>query len=127
MHELMPANISQQSSVNHHPSGPDRGADEVSASNDRQPVADSHISEIERLAGYFVPISDIATILQIEPMRLRDLIADPESPESMAYRRGKAMAKVKIRAQEMELAGCGSPLGLQSVRENLLTMEKDED
>lgn len=121
MHELLPT------SVNHHPvntgqqpANPNCGANEVCASA-------NPISEIERLAGFFVPISDIAVILEMDPMELRDRIADPETPESIAYRRGKAMAKVKIRAQEMELAGCGSPLGLQSVRENLLKMENDED
>ena len=84
-------------------------------------------SEIERLAGYFVPISDIATILGISPIELRDKIADQDSEESLAYRRGKAKAKVALKAQEMELARVGSPLGMQSVRENLLLMESDED
>lgn len=121
MHELLPTSVNRMSSatdcqtVNH---------GQQQANND---CGANEISEIERLAGFFVPISDIAVILEMDPMALRDRIADPESPESIAYRRGKAMAKVKIRAQEMELAGCGSPLGLQSVRENLLTMESDED
>lgn len=121
MHELLPTSVNHQpSSTYQQPANPDCGTNEVSAST-------NPISEIERLAGFFVPISDIAVILEMDPMELRDRIADPETPESIAYRRGKAMAKVKIRAQEMELAGCGSPLGLQSVRENLLTMENDED
>ena len=84
-------------------------------------------AEIERLAGYFVPVSDIAVVLDIPPALLRDRLADPESPEALAYRRGKAKAKIALKAQEMELAKVGSPLGLQSVRENLLAMEHDED
>ena len=106
MHEIMPTNItSQPSTLNTQP---------------------STVEEIERLAGYFVPISDIAVILDINPVELRDRIADQSTPESIAYQRGKAKAKVRIRAQEMELAGVGSPQGLQSVRENLVLMESDE-
>lgn len=87
----------------------------------------SVISEIERLAGYFVTISDIATVLELDPMWLRERIADTQSPEAMAYLRGKAKARIMIKAQEMELAKVGSPLGMQSVRENLITMEQDEE
>lgn len=87
----------------------------------------NYLEEIERLAGYFVPISDIAVILGINESDLRDLIADPSSRESLAYRRGKAKSKVAIKAQEMEFAKTGSPFGMQSVRENLILMENEED
>lgn len=136
MHELMPVN--KFSKTNHDSRhinpAPDCGVTEGSAyqtegstitKGSKAPA--SLESEIQRLAALFVPISDIAVILELDPMELRERIADPDSPESIAYRRGKAMAKVRIRAQEMELAACGSPLGLQSVRDNLLTMENDED
>ena len=86
-----------------------------------------YCEEIERLAGYFVPVSDIATVLELHPGELRARLADESHPWSLAYRRGKAKAKVALRAQEMELARVGSPLGMQSVRENLLTMETDEE
>lgn len=82
---------------------------------------------IERLAGYFVPIADIAVMIDVDVNELRMLIADTSSPESVAYNRGKVAAKVAIKAQEMELAKIGSPLGIQSVRENLLIMDRDED
>lgn len=89
--------------------------------------AQSLEQQIERLASIFVPLSDIATVLDIDPIQLREQVADPTSSLSVAYRRGKAKAKVAIRAQEMELARIGSPLGMQSVRENILSMEADED
>lgn len=85
------------------------------------------INEIERLAGYFVPVSDMATVLQVNPNILRLKIADPDSPEGAAYARGKAKARIALKAQEMELAKVGSPLAMQAVRENLITMESDED
>ena len=91
------------------------------------PTYPSIEQQIERLASIFVPLSDIATVLDIDPIQLREQVADPTSSLSVAYRRGKAKAKVAIRAQEMELARIGSPLGMQSVRENLLSMEADED
>lgn len=82
---------------------------------------------IERLAGCFVTISEMAETLDMNPTELRELIADQDTPESRAYRKGKAKAKVAMKATEMELAKVGSPLGMQSVRENLLLMENDED
>ena len=91
------------------------------------PEADPTISGIERLAGYFVTITEIATVLGLNPTELRDRIADPDTAESLAYRRGKAKAKIELKAKEMELAAVGSPLAMQSVRENLLIMEADED
>lgn len=112
MHEIMPVYGSQETR-------------QPAAAVDPQPV--DIPSEVERLASYFVPISDIATVLELDPSALRIRIADPEDPLSVAYRRGKAKAKIAVRAQEMQLARIGSPLGMQSVRENLLTMEAEED
>lgn len=84
------------------------------------------LSEIERMAALFVPVSDIAVVLDINPARLRDMIADAESPVAKAYLRGKVKAKIAIRGKEMEFAQVGSPLGIMSVRENLVSMEADE-
>lgn len=97
-----------------------------SSSTDDSEEAPSIYSRIEDLASIFMPISDIAVILELDPAELRDAIAASESPESRAYARGKAKAKAKIRAQEMELAQLGSPLGVQNVRDNLIDMEADE-
>ncbi len=82
---------------------------------------------IERLASYFVPISDIAVMIDCDAEHLRMMIADSSTPESIAYNRGKVSSKIAVKAQEMELAKVGSPLGMQSVRENLLIMDQDED
>ncbi len=82
---------------------------------------------IERLASYFVPISDIAVMIDVDVEELRMMIADTTTPESIAYNRGKVSSKIAVKAQEMDLAKIGSPLGMQSVRENLLIMDQDED
>ena len=119
MHEIMPVYGLQES---RQPSA--AAAADVTSPVGPQPVDIQ--SEVERLASYFVPISDIATVLELDPSALRIRISDPEDPLSVAYRRGKAKAKIAVRAQEMQLARIGSPLGMQSVRENLLTMEAEE-
>lgn len=109
MHEIMPVPDCQ-------PELPDSSG----------PGSDDVISTIEKLSSIFLPISDIATIIEMNPAQLRMKIQDESSPESVAYRRGKAKAKAKIRAQEMELAQLGSPLGVQNVRDNLIDMESEE-
>ena len=86
----------------------------------------SQLSEIEQMAAMFVPITDIAIVLDMNPADLRDMIADPDNPVSKAYHRGKVKAKISIRGKEMEFAQVGSPLGIMSVRENLVSMEADE-
>ena len=48
------------------------------------------------------------------------------NPAFTAYRHGKALSKVQLHQQEMTLAKVGSPLALQTARENLLDMEDDE-
>lgn len=95
---------------------------------DREGAPDEGVTvEIERLAGYFVPPSDIATVLGLDPMELRDAIASRNHPWGLAYRRGKAKAKIAVRAKEMEFAEMGSPIAIQNVRENLIDMESEED
>lgn len=73
-----------------------------------------------------MPISDIAYILECDAEQLRGAISDEKSPAGMAYRRGKAASKVKLRTQEMQLAMVGSPLALENVAKNLIEMEDDE-
>ena len=83
--------------------------------------------EIERLAGIFVPLTDIATVLGIDEGEMRDAVGRRDHPWSVAYRRGKARAKITIRAKEMEFATMGSPVAIQNVRDNLIDMEADEE
>ena len=84
------------------------------------------LQEIEKYASIFLPISDMAVILDIPADQLREDIKDRQNEASKAYLRGKIASKVKLHAQEMQLAQVGSPLALENAAKNLLDMEDDE-
>ena len=84
------------------------------------------LNEIEYYASIYLPITDIAVILQIKPEALRQDIHDENNPVFFSYHKGKATSKVQLHAQEMTLAKVGSPLALQNARNNLMDMEDDE-
>lgn len=86
----------------------------------------NELEEIEKYASIFLPISDIALILDIPAEQLREDIKNRTKPVSQAYYRGKASSKVKLHMQEMQLAQVGSPLALENAAKNLLDMEDDE-
>ena len=86
----------------------------------------NELEEIEKYASIFLPISDIALILDIPAEQLREDIKNRQTPVSQAYLRGKASSKVKLHMQEMQLAMVGSPLALENAAKNLLDMEDDE-
>lgn len=85
-----------------------------------------NLEKVERLASIYLPISDIADILEIPAEVLREDIANKSTEVSMRYRKGKATSKVKLFQQEMMLAQIGSPLALETTHKNLLDMEDDE-
>ena len=87
---------------------------------------DEQLETIERLASIYMPIRDIALILEVEDTLLREDIQCQSSHASRAYRKGKALSKVALHQQEMNLAKVGSPLALENARQNLLDMEDDE-
>ena len=84
------------------------------------------LDQIESYASIFLPISDIAVILDLHPERLRMDIANRQTEVSKHYHRGKAASKVKLLHQEMQLAYVGSPLALENAQKNLMSMEDDE-
>ena len=84
------------------------------------------LEEIEKYASIFLPISDMAVILDIPAEQLREDIKDRQNMASNAYLRGKLASKVKLHTQEMMLAQVGSPLALENAAKNLLDMEDDE-
>lgn len=84
------------------------------------------LTEIEAYASVYLPISDIAVIINVPPDVLREDIRDRHSEVSKAYRRGKIASKLKLHKQEMTLAMIGSPQAIANARENLLDMEEDE-
>lgn len=84
------------------------------------------LEQIEQLASIYMPIRDIALIIEVDETALREAIQSQTTPASRAYRKGKALSKVALHQQEMNLARVGSPLALENARQNLLDMEDDE-
>lgn len=84
------------------------------------------IETIEKLAAVYMPITDIANIIDIPADELRDDIACKSSEAHRAYNRGKSSSKLKLRVQEMKLAQVGSPLALENCAKSLIEMEEDE-
>lgn len=89
-------------------------------------LSDKELEQIEQLASLYMPISDIAVILDCNPEVLRAEIACKMSPAYTAYRRGKLSTKIEVRKQEALLAKVGSPLALDNMQKALLDMEDDE-
>ena len=87
---------------------------------------DEQLGQIEQLASIYMPIRDIALIIEVDETTLREDIQSQSHPASRAYRKGKALSKVALHQQEMNLAKVGSPLALENARQNLLDMEDDE-
>ncbi len=88
--------------------------------------SNEELEQIEKYASIFLPISDMAVILDIPADQLREDIKDRTTKVAQAYLRGKASSKVKLHTQEMMLAQVGSPLALENAAKNLLDMEDDE-
>ena len=88
--------------------------------------SESELQQIEQFASIYLKISDMAVILGVPAEILREDIADKSTAVSQHYRRGKAASKVKLLAQDMQLAQVGSPLAIENTHRNLLDMEDDE-
>lgn len=84
------------------------------------------IENVEKLASLYMKITDIALIIGVSDNALRQDIDDSNSQISLAYRKGKALRKLELRKQEMELARVGSPLALENAQKALIDMEDDE-
>ena len=84
------------------------------------------LEQIEQFASIYLPISDMAIILDVPAEQLREDIANRTTEVSRRYHHGKSASKVKLRHQEMQLAYLGSPLALETAQKNLLDMEDDE-
>ena len=84
------------------------------------------IENIEKLSSLYMKISDIALIIGVDENLLRQDVENTSSAISLAYRKGKALRKLELRKQEMELARVGSPLALENAQKALIDMEDDE-
>lgn len=87
---------------------------------------EKELEQIEQMASLYMSITDIAIILGMPPEVLRKQIRTKGDKASIAYYRGKAMRKLELRKQEIQLAQVGSPLALENARLALIDMEDDE-
>ena len=87
---------------------------------------ETELQQIEQMASLYLSVTDIATILGKLPEELRKEIRIHGSKASLAYYKGKAMRKLELRKQEIQLAQVGSPLALENARLALIDMEDDE-
>lgn len=84
------------------------------------------LENVEKYASIYLPISDMAILLEVHAEELRDSVRDKTSDVSKAYHKGKAASRLKLHHQEMLLAQVGSPAALENAHRNLLDMEDDE-
>ena len=84
------------------------------------------LEQINKWASIYLPISDMALMLDVPAEMLRDEIRNKHTEVSLAHHRGKAASRVKLHQQEMLLAQVGSPLAIENAHRNLLDMEDDE-
>lgn len=72
------------------------------------------------------PISDMALLLGMDEIELRDAIDEYESPISIAYRKAKAEVALEIRKANIALAREGDKDAAERVAEYFLNMTRDE-
>ena len=89
-------------------------------------LTDKQLEDIERYASIYLPISDIALLIDVRADELRDEIRNRSTPASIAYHKGKVVSRVNLHNQEMQLAKVGSPAAIENARRNLMDMEDDE-
>lgn len=77
--------------------------------------AEEQLTQVEKYASDYLPISDMAILMNIPSDLLRDEIRNKEG-----------VSRVKLHHQEMLLAQVGSPLAIEHAHRNLLDMEDDE-
>ena len=89
-------------------------------------ITEEQLQDVEKYASIYLPITDIAMLLDIPADMLRDEIRNKLTEVSRAYHRGKASSGVKLHHQEMLLAQVGSPAAIENAHRNLMDMEDDE-
>ena len=73
----------------------------------------------ERLVRALTPIADIAVLMDVDEVILRDNIEDMNSPLSKVFRRIRAETALEIRERNIEYMEAGSPSATEKVSEYL--------
>lgn len=88
--------------------------------------SDSFIQRVRELAEALTPVSDIAALLDVDEISLREELSNKSSALRKAYDKGKATTALALRKQELELAKIGSPLAVQLTAAYVKDMIIDE-
>lgn len=89
-------------------------------------LSNEQLENIQKYASIYLPVSDIALLIDVHADELRDEIRNRSTPASIAYHKGKVVSRVALHNQEMQLAKVGSPAAIENARRNLMDMEDDE-
>ncbi len=87
---------------------------------------DEQLQEIERLAKLLTPLDDIAILLGLNMFNLQDEIVLGVGPAAAVYARGKAMAMLELRENNLRMAKLGAPAGLQATTEYIAKMNTQD-
>ena len=82
--------------------------------------------EISDLVSKLTPISDMAILLGVTEIELREALDDPNSPASYAYRDAKARVALRIRERDIENASKGDTTAAENVSLYYRQMLQDE-
>lgn len=82
--------------------------------------------EISDLVSKLTPISDMAILLGVTEIELREALDDPTSPASYAYRDAKARVALRIRERDIENASTGDTTAAENVSLYYRQMLQDE-
>ena len=82
--------------------------------------------EISDLVSKLTPISDMAILLGVTEIELREALDDPTSPAAYAYKAAKARVALQLRERDIELASAGSPTAAENVTLYYRQMLQDE-
>lgn len=82
--------------------------------------------EISDLVSKLTPISDMAILLGVTEIELREALDDPTSPASYAYRDAKARVALQLRERDIEMASAGNTTAAENVNFYYRQMLQDE-
>lgn len=82
--------------------------------------------EISDLVSKLTPISDMAILLGVTEIELREALDNPTSPASYAYRDAKARVALQLRERDIELASMGDTTAAENVNLYYRQMLQDE-
>lgn len=90
-------------------------------------LSTEQIELIREYSSVFMTWQDIAILLQVDSIELRDELSDPGTEAHKAYHLGKTISNYEISKNLVKLAKLGSPQAEILVRENINRQENAEN